>query len=402
MPRREGTTKMQDTARSGHAVTRQQILDRVGALIPNFAKRAEAAEQARRLPIESIQELLEAGIARILMPPRFGGYGLGFDTWFDVTREISKADASHGWCASLIIHHAHCIAQFPEEAQKAIWADGPDVAIAASFLPGTTVVPQDGGYRLSGKSAFASGVLHSTWVFVNGVVDNQGEPERTFFLIPKAEYKVADTWFTAGMRGTGSNTIVTDDVFVPKSRTLQLSQMREGKGPGGALHENRIYRTPFISYAPLTFATPMLGAAQGAYELFREWTKKRKGIAGDLVAGHASIQVQLARTAADLDAAELLLRRAADTAGAVTPPSPALRARSMRDYTRAAELSVSAIDALIAMSGTSGFGESNPIQRAWRDIHFASMHISVNAENTYSHFGRMEFGLPRDPHLPYY
>ena len=114
----------------------------------------------------------------------------------------------------------------------------------------------------------------------------------------------------------------------------------------------------------------MLGAAQGAYELFREWTKTRKGIGGDAVAERTSIQVQLARTAADLDAAELLLRRAADTAGAVTPPSPALRARSMRDYTRAAELSVSAIDALIAMSGTSGFAESNPIQRAWRDIHF--------------------------------
>jgi hypothetical protein len=86
--------------------------------------------------------MLDAGIARILMPPRFGGYGLDFDTWFDVTREISKADSSHGWCASLIIHHAHCIAQFPEEAQEAVWADGPDVAIAASFLPGTTIVPR--------------------------------------------------------------------------------------------------------------------------------------------------------------------------------------------------------------------------------------------------------------------
>jgi len=393
---------MQDAARSGQVVTKQQVLDRVGSLTPNFAKRAGAAEQSRRLPAESVEELLEAGIARILMPPRFGGYGLGFDTWLDVTREISKADASHGWCASLIIHHAHCIAQFPEEAQAAVWADGPDVAIAASFLPGTTVAPTEGGYRLSGQAAFASGVGHSAWVFVNGVIQGEGEPERTFFLIPKAEYKIKDTWFTAGMRGTGSNTIVTDNVFVPKGRTLGLSQMREGKGPGGALHENHIYRTPFISYAPLTFATPMVGAAQGAYELFREWTKTRKGVGGDSVAGRTSVQVQLARTAADLDAAELLLRRAADTAGAIPPPSPALRARSMRDYTRAAELSVSAIDALIAMSGTSGFIESSPIQRAWRDIHFASMHISVNAENTLSHFGRMELGLPRDPHLPYY
>jgi 3-hydroxy-9,10-secoandrosta-1,3,5(10)-triene-9,17-dione monooxygenase len=393
---------MQDATPSGQAVTKQQILDCVRPLIPNFAKRAAAAEQARHLPVESVRELLNAGIARILMPPRFGGYGLGFDTWLDVAREISKVDASHGWCASLIIHHAHCIAQFPEEAQEAVWADSPDVAIAASFLPGTTIVPADGGYRVSGQSGFASGVGHSTWVFVSGMVDVDGKLERVFFLIPPGQYKIKDTWFTVGMRGTGSNTIVTDNVFVPKSHTLLSSQLREGKGPGGALHESHIYRAPFISYAPLCFATPMLGAAQGAYELFREWTKTRKGIAGDAVAERSSIQVQLARTAADLDATELLLRRAADTAEAVTPPSPALRARCMRDYARAAELAVSAIDALIAMSGTSGFAESNPIQRAWRDIHFSSMHISVNTENTYSHFGRLELGLPRNPHVPYY
>jgi alkylation response protein AidB-like acyl-CoA dehydrogenase len=90
------------------------------------------------------------------------------------------------------------------------------------------------GYRVSGQSPFASGVGHSQWVLVGGMVDAGGEPEWTFFLIPPGEYKVADTWFTVGMRGTGSNTIVTENVFVPKSRTLRLSNLREGKGPGGA------------------------------------------------------------------------------------------------------------------------------------------------------------------------
>jgi len=387
---------------SDRMATKQQILERVGALVPGFRTRAAAAEEARRLPAQSAQELLDAGLARILMPPRFGGYGLGFDTWFEVVREISKADASHGWCASLIIHHAHCIAQFSEEAQKAVWADGPDVAIAASFLPGTQITSQDGGYRVSGRSAFASGVTHSAWVFVAGMIEADGEPERTFFLIPPGEYKVADPWFTAGMRATGSNTIVTDDVFVPKSRILLLSQLRDGKGPGGTVHEGHIYRAPFISYAPLTFAAPIVGAARGAYEHFREWSKERKGLDGAPVAGRTSIQVQLARTAADIDAAELLLRRAADVAEATPPPTLEMRARSMRDYTRATEFAVAAIDALMAMSGTSGFAASHPIQRAWRDIHFSAMHISLNPENTYSHFGRLEFGLPRDPHLPYF
>jgi len=382
--------------------TKEQIIERIRRLAPGFQKRAEAAEETRRIPAESAQELLDAGIARILIPPQFGGYGLDFDTWFDVVREISKADASHGWCASLIIHHPHCIGQFPEEAQKAVWADGPDVAIAASFMPVTQITAEEGGYRVSGQSPFASGVGHSKWVFVGGMIERDGKPDWNFFLIPPGEYKVVDTWFTVGMRGTGSNTIVTENVFVPNSRILRLSCLRDGKGPGSTLYESRIFHTPFISYAPLTFVTPMLGAAQGAYEHFREWTKVRKGPGGVSVADRTSTQVQLARAAADIDASELLLRRAVEVSQAATPPTLGLRARSMRDYARAGELAVAAIDTLISMSGTAGFAASHPIQRAWRDIHFSSMHISMNAENAYSHFGRMELGLPRDPHLPYF
>jgi 3-hydroxy-9,10-secoandrosta-1,3,5(10)-triene-9,17-dione monooxygenase len=178
--------------------------------------------------------------------------------------------------------------------------------------------------------------------------------------------------------------------------------MVEGRGPGGAVNDSPIFRAPLISYAPLTFVAPMLGAAQGAYEHFREWTRSRKGARGTSIAELASTQLRMARTAADLDAAELLLRRAADVASAATPPSLQLRARNMRDYSRAAELAIGAVDELIAMSGTAGFASSHPIQRAWRDIHFASMHVSLNFENNYTHYGRLEFGLPRDPHLPFY
>ena len=115
--------------------SKQQIMDRARALAPRCAERAAAAEQARRIPEESVKDMLDAGFARILIPQDAGGYGLGFDTWFEVTRELCKADASHGWCASLIIHHDHLIAQYPQEAQKTLWSNGLDVPIAASFAP---------------------------------------------------------------------------------------------------------------------------------------------------------------------------------------------------------------------------------------------------------------------------
>jgi 3-hydroxy-9,10-secoandrosta-1,3,5(10)-triene-9,17-dione monooxygenase len=386
----------------GKPVTRDEVLARVRGLTAGIRERAAAAEEARTLPRESVDALIGAGLIRILVPPEFGGYGLSLDTWFDVVREIGKADASHAWCTSLMIHHPHYIGQFAEDAQKAVWRDGPDVPIAASILPFGQVAPAPGGYSISGQFPFASGVNHSRWVIVGGMVAVEGHPEWTFFLIPPGDYKVVDTWFTAAMRATGSNTIVCENVFVPESRTMRLSVLREGKGPGGALHANPIFRTPFICYAPLTFVTPMLGAAQGAYEMLRDWTKTRRGTGGIALAEITSIQTRLARVAADLDTAEMLLRRAVGVAMAPTPASLELRARSMRDFSRAADLCVSAIDTLMALSGTAGFAATHPIQRAWRDIHFASMHVSLNAEQNFAYYGRTELGLPRDPHQPFF
>ena len=388
--------------KDGTVNSQEQVLARVRSLTADFRERAAAAEEARTLPRKSIEQLLAAGITRILVPPRFGGLGLGLDTWFEAVREIGKADASHAWCASLMIHHPHYISQFAETAQKAVWADGLDVAIAASILPSAVVTPAKGGYRIAGQFPFASGVNHSRWLIAGGMVEADGHPEWTFFLVERKDFKIVDNWFTGAMRATGSNTAVCDAVFVPENHTMQLAQLREGKGPGGALHANAIYRAPFISYAPLTFVTPMLGAAQGAYDTFRDWTKTRRGTGGVAVAEITSIQVRLARAAADLDAAELLLRRVVDTAQAPIPPSLALRARSMRDLSRASELCVAAIDSLIAMSGTAVFTASHPIQRAWRDIHFAAMHVSLNPELNFTHFGRSELGLPRDPHQPFF
>jgi alkylation response protein AidB-like acyl-CoA dehydrogenase len=394
---------MSQSPAPAHRVASQEIIDRARALAPRFAERATAAEEVRRIPPESVSEMLGAGLARILLPSRIGGFGLGFDTWFDVTRELSKADASHGWCAGLIIHHAHLIGQFPEAAQNEIWAEGPDVPIAASFAPNTQAVRADGGYRLSGEgSPFASGVDHCPWVMLGGWAHDGGAPEWKFFLVRPGEYTVRDTWFTAGMRATGSKSVVTDNAFVPDGRVLRLADLRDGKGPGGVVNTGTIFHTPFFYYAPISFVTPMLGAAQGAYQLFREWTKKRKGQDGTALAEKTSIQVRMARAAADIDAAELLLRRAVRLTDTPEDYSPQLLARSVRDFTRASELTVAAIDALVALSGTACFAASHPIQRAWRDIHFMSMHISLNIEMNFAHFGRMELGLGRDPTHPYF
>jgi len=385
------------------AVTSEEVIARARALVPGVRARAAAAEEARRIPPESVAEFMDAGLARILVPTRCGGYGLGLDTWFEVVREISAADASHGWCASLLIHHPHMVGQFPEQAQEAVWADGPDVPIAASVLPTTRVTRDRDGFRISGdQSAFASGVDHCTWAIVGGLLHEGPAPDWLLFLIPQGHYSVRDTWLTSGMRATGSNTIVTDNVFVPATHIVRIEDLRLGKGPGGAVNKSPIFRAPFFSYSPLTFVSAMLGAAQGAYIYFRDWSKDRKARRGVAVAQLTSLQVAMARAAADLDAAELLLRRAALAPHAPEPMSPEQLARSIRDFTRAAELTLGAIDTLMQLSGSAGFSAANPIQRAWRDLHFAGSHVALSPENNYSHFGRVELGLERDPTQPFY
>lgn len=380
--------------------TREAVLGRVRTLSAGIREHAAAAEEARQISRETIDKLLAAGIARVLIPRPLGGYGLELDTWFEVTREIGKSDASHAWCASLMMLHPYCVAQFPKDAQQAVWSDGLDVAIAASALPIAKVAPVEGGYRISGQFPYASGINFCQWALLGGLVEYGGKPEWTFFLVASKDFTIINDWSADAMRATGSNSAVCKEVFVPSSHTKRLSDFQGKWILGRTLQLHQIHRVPLLAHGPLTFAAPILGAAQGAYETFRDWTKTRRGMGGIFVAELNSVQVRLARSAADLDAANYLMRRAVDTIQASTQMSVEERARSLRDIARATELCVGAIDELIAMSGTAGFAASSPIQRAWRDIHFAGMHVNFDPEQNFAYFGRLELGVPQDPDAP--
>lgn len=390
---------MTDTAvRTHDQLTRDHVLESVRALLPSIRDRAEQTERDRTIPPESAQEFIEAGLAQILVPKTFGGAELGLRTWFDVVTTIAMADAAHGWYASLLIHTPHYLAQFPRAAQEAVWIDGPDVAMAGSLTPASRIEHVEGGYRISGKIGYLSGVNYASWVLVGGMLPGpDGQPDWTIFLVPPGHFIVEDTWHTIGMRGSGSNTVVYDDVFVPADHVLRVADMRDATSPGGQLHESTYIRAPWITYAPITFVAPMLGATRGALEDYRAWTAERTSLFGSPVARFTSIQVRLARAAASLDAAELMLRRALDVAEDPVTASPELRARTYRDQSYAAELIVSAMDTIMQISRSQGFAEGHSIQRAWRDVHFASTHVILNSEVNFAAYGRQQFGLERDP-----
>jgi len=378
--------------------TAEALLERVRALLPIIEERAADGDRDRSVPREVIADLVSAGVARVLVPGRFGGLELGLDTWYELVREIAAVDMSTAWLASLATHHPHYVAQFPLAAQEEVWAEGPDVVIAASIAPVCTIEPVEGGYKVTGRSPFTSGINNSDWAMVSGFVPGAGPaPDWRFFLLPASEYEVIDTWDVVGMRGTGSNTIVTEGVFVPEHRVLKYMDLIEGCGPGAQVSTNPLYALPFKSYSSLTFATPIVGAAKGVYDKFVEWTSKRVAAGGAAVRDFIGVRVKMSRAAADIDAADMLLRRIVATAMGPDRPTEADRARAMRDYSRAVELAIDAVDTLVALGGSAVFGSTHPIQRAWRDVHFAATHISLNPETNYDHFGRIALGMGRAP-----
>jgi 3-hydroxy-9,10-secoandrosta-1,3,5(10)-triene-9,17-dione monooxygenase len=389
-------------ATSTGRISKDEMIERARALAPTIRERASVAEQERRISAESAADFLQAGFARMLVPARLGGSELGIDAWFGVRLESGRADASHAWCVGLMAHVPQMLLQFGEEAQQSIWGDGPDVPTAGSVMPFAKVVAVDGGYRVTAKAPFASGVNHSTWVFVGGFLPEDGPPTAAMFLVAPDEYEITDTWFTTGMRGTGSNTIIADDVFVPAAHVLRISDLREASGPGSALSPGGIYRLPFVSYAPLAFATPMLGAGRGAYDEIVKWAKAKQVPGGGRVADSPTLQTTLGRISGDLEAAELLLRWVVDTADGADATTMEHRRGCMRNASRAADLIVDAIDGIVKLGNTFSFAESNPIQRAWRDIHFAAAHVSLQGDVNYAQFARGDLDLPTPPTLAIY
>jgi 3-hydroxy-9,10-secoandrosta-1,3,5(10)-triene-9,17-dione monooxygenase len=387
---------------STEVVSKEDMIDRAKALAPTFRERAAAAEQDRRISPESAAELIDAGFARMLVPRRLGGSELGIDAWFDVMLELGRADASHAWVAGLMAHIPQMLLQLGDEAQQAIWGHGPDVPTAGSVMPLAKAVAVDGGYRVSARGPFSSGVTHSTWVFVGGFLPGEGPPAPAMFVLSPDQYEIADTWHTIGMRGTGSNTIVANDAFVPESHVLLISDLREATGPGRTLNPNGIYRLPFMSYAPLGFCAPILGAARGAYDDFLAYAKDKRLPGGVRAAETQVMQTTLGRISGDLEAAELLLRRVVDATYTDLATTMEHRRACMRNYTRAAELIVDAIDSLVRLGSTSSFSESNPTQRAWRDIRFAGSHQSLKPELNYAQFSRGDLLVETPPTLSLY
>ncbi|MFZ3351295.1 MAG: acyl-CoA dehydrogenase family protein [Xanthobacteraceae bacterium] len=397
--------ELQPAAASKSIPTADELVGRARALAPKLRERAVRAERDRNIPQESVDEFIDAGLIHTLQPKRWGGYEHDHEVAFDIAVELGKSTCgSSAWCLNYLADHACMLALFPEEAQHEVWSRDKAACIATSAAPTGTVTAAPGGYRLSGRWSWCSGLRHSHWIMIGGLVHCAGEdhPDMRLYLVPVSDLKQDDTWHCAGLRASGSNTAVLDDVFVPEHRSVSFSTLREGNSPGSKVNTHPIYRAPFIAMHSYALLAPVLGLARGGYADFTTWTRQRYLTYTPLsIAQHVPVQIRIAEIAAQIDAAEQLARRAfklarQDYADMTLETRTLLR----RDFTFAVRTLREAMDDLVKISGSSGLMDDNSIQRCWRDAHAISSHVVMNWDIPAENFGRMAFGLPLNPAYP--
>jgi two-component flavin-dependent monooxygenase len=335
-------------------------------------KHSADMEMGRRLAGEVVAAVVNAGFARHFVPARWGGDDGDFGSQLDAVALLGEHCPATSWFASLTTGLSRMAAYLPAEGQAALWADGPDPIIVGALMPiGKAELAGTDGWLLRGRWPYVSGIEFSEWALVCAMAARaEGGPEARFFLVPRAVYGAVDTWFNVGMRGTGSNTLVLDEVFVPAEHTFSREEIMIGAaaGSGATAHQ-----APLRAVNGLGFAAPLLGAGRGALRSWVTLATEKK------YAGQEHQQITAARASGEVDAAALLLGRVAAIAdrGDVTAEETM---RSWRDCALAVDLLVTAVDRLFRSAGTSAQADTQPLQRFWRDVNAAASHVVLRFE----------------------
>ena len=380
------------------------MVARAEALIPQLSARASRTEELRRLPPETVRDLHEAGLFRIVQPKRVGGSEFDYVALVDCADAIGRADASVAWNLANLASHHWMLGMFDKRAQDLVWKD-PNALIASSFIfPAGRARKVDGGYLLRGSWPFSSGVDSSDWNMLASVVSSDDEADGIryrIFLLNKNNYRIRDTWNATGLRGTGSNDVDVKDAYVPEEMTLAVSDLDGGPTPGSVVNPNALYALPVFSLFPFVLSGVALGNAQACLDDYagiarhRASTYNRAKI-GDL----QSTQIKIAEASSKIDAARLIMRSSCIEAMADARrghiPDIAGKTKMRRDGAYSVNLCTEAVSLLFAASGARGLYTSGALQRQFRDAHAINSHIAFNFDAAGTNYGRVALGLPSE------
>jgi 3-hydroxy-9,10-secoandrosta-1,3,5(10)-triene-9,17-dione monooxygenase len=379
-------------------VDSRELVERAKDLAPVFAERALKTEENRAPLDESIRDLIEADLLPVLTPKVYGGHELGPDTMAAITATLSAGCPSTGWVAAFYMGSAWRTMFFPEQAQREVFADKPYSLGAGQAAPLKEAKKVSGGYVITGQTPWSSGSVHADWFTFMGVVVEEGAaPDPRWFLVPRADVEIIDTWYTAGMRGTGSNDVRVEGVFVPEYRSASFVQALVGQTPGQAVHANPMYRLPAIPFLLTEVVPAVVGQFRGAVTAFTERTRQRQGTISQVKAsGKQAAQQRLGRAIAAADAAEALLDDYLRRFLAQRPEQyePSDRAAMKLRAAHIVDLCRNSINDIVRGIGGDGFRDHSPLQRFFRDINVLALHAFLDIDNASETAGRLALDLP--------
>lgn len=381
------------------------LLEAARAMVPRLAERAQATDEAGIVSPESVKEIAEAGLFRVLQPKRWGGYELDPRVFYTIQMTLAEGCMSTAWIYGVISVHNWQLALFPEQAQEDIWNKDTGTLIASTYMPVGKVEQVDGGYRLSGRWGFSSGSEHCEWIFLGALLPNQDGSEgmeHTTFLLPKSDYEIVKNWDVHGLRGTGSHDIVVEDAFIPSHRTQRTNNHSDVGCPGRELNSGWLYRIPFTQVFQRAVSSSCIGAMDGAINEFRTRAAAHIGKHGAKTAEDPNAQMAVAEAMVASDQLKLVLYRnyariveCAKTGDKMTVEERLLqRAQS----SLVSKLTAQRVDDLLRACAASGLYKSNPIERTLRDINQGRGHIANNADAYLRAHGSVMLGMPNtDP-----
>jgi len=383
--------------------TREELVRTASNFVPILRERAQATEDLRNITEETIADLKSAGLHKYFTPKRYGGFEMDWGTHMAVSRELGRGCGSTSWISSVVFANTWLLARFPEQCQEEFWPSHPDAIVSSAYAGNGTMTETDGGYILDGEWKFSSGINHADCVCVAASISEfdprSGEmPKFRLAMLLPDEFEVLDTWYSEGLKGSGSNNFRLKEQFVPAHRTILTEEANGPNSPGARLHDSYIYKLDFTPHFFTLLAGPIVGTALGALEQYCEITKTRMGqMFKESVAEQVPVQVRVGESVAEIEAANLMVEDLCQWLHQLghdqmqLPGTGLLTIRRTLAY--ASKLCLDATTRLSGMMGVSGQTGRNPVQRHFRDARAISNHGGIQWDASMGPTGSVFLGV---------
>jgi len=377
----------------------REIIARAKDIATRLAARGAAAEKAGRLPKETIDEVVAAGIMRLSVPVRYGGLELPYPVVPQVSRMLGRGCLATSWTVGILVGHNFQMGFWPQQAQDEFWAKGSSAFAPGFIVPGGTARKVEGGYRLTGLWRMGSGYPQGDWILLGAFEEVGGKQGQLLrFALPVADTTPINNWNVSGLAATGTWDCRLEDVFVPQHRQFPTTALLAGQAPGIAVNTGALWRIPLISYYYPNLSAMMLGAAEGVAALVTEKMKGRAlSYGGARAAEIGTTQARIGAAHAKLNAAAALLESESEriwrTALGGEPFTIEARAAVRANCTWIAKLSREVASELVELSGTGSFHMDSPLQRFHREINVLASHAFYDVDRMNGVYGRTLLGL---------